>query len=222
MRRVLVVLALSISVVAVEASSAGAATQVGQTFTPAPFCSSGYTWLQAEYSVPSDGVITNWQYQAGLDGAPQLKFKVGRLVSGNIYSIVGESDTVTPVASALNQYPIRIPVKTGDLIGFYTVTDGGCDQPNPAFTELTNQSDLATGAQAPFSGAPYEMDVAASVEPDADHDGFGDETQDQCSTNAGTQGACPAIKKKKCKKHKKGKRSAELAKKKKCKKKKRK
>ncbi|HEY3192421.1 MAG TPA: calcium-binding protein, partial [Solirubrobacterales bacterium] len=33
--------------------------------------------------------------------------------------------------------------------------------------------------------------IAANVEPDSDRDGFGDETQDQCPTNATIQGACP-------------------------------
>jgi Ca2+-binding RTX toxin-like protein len=33
--------------------------------------------------------------------------------------------------------------------------------------------------------------VAANVEPDSDRDGFGDETQDQCPTNASIQGPCP-------------------------------
>ena len=67
------------------------------------------------------------------------------------------------------------------------------------------------------------MDLSATLEPDADHDDFGDESQDQCPTNASTQGACPVTPatptKKKCKKHKKH-RSAKSAKKKKCKKKK--
>jgi len=31
----------------------------------------------------------------------------------------------------------------------------------------------------------------ADVEADADNDGFGDETQDQCPTDASTQGQCP-------------------------------
>ena len=31
----------------------------------------------------------------------------------------------------------------------------------------------------------------ADVEPDADHDGFGDETQDKCPTDASTQDSCP-------------------------------
>ncbi len=35
-----------------------------------------------------------------------------------------------------------------------------------------------------------ELLVQASIEPDADNDGFGDETQDQCPTQATTQGPC--------------------------------
>ena len=35
-----------------------------------------------------------------------------------------------------------------------------------------------------------ELLVQAVIEPDADHDGFGDETQDQCPTQANTQGPC--------------------------------
>ena len=35
-----------------------------------------------------------------------------------------------------------------------------------------------------------ELLVAATIEPDADGDGFGDETQDKCPTQATTQGAC--------------------------------
>ena len=35
-----------------------------------------------------------------------------------------------------------------------------------------------------------ELLASADIEPDADHDGFGDETQDQCPTQATTQGPC--------------------------------
>ncbi len=52
------------------------------------------------------------------------------------------------------------------------------------------------------------MNASAVVEPDADGDGFGDETQDGCLGNAAVQGACPVASgstptaKKKCKKRK--------------------
>jgi hypothetical protein len=44
-------------------------------------------------------------------------------------------------------------------------------------------------ATGPFPN--YRVNVAATIEPDADEDGFGDETQDQCPTDASTQGPCP-------------------------------
>jgi Ca2+-binding RTX toxin-like protein len=37
----------------------------------------------------------------------------------------------------------------------------------------------------------FRILIAANVEPDSDRDGFGDETQDQCPTNATIQGPCP-------------------------------
>ena len=73
------------------------------------------------------------------------------------------------------------------------------------------------------SSTDAELLVQFRVEPDADLDGFGDETQDKCQGTAGTNAGCPPAqqqkKKKKCKKGKK-KKSAAAAKKKKCKKKK--
>jgi hypothetical protein len=192
MSRPLIACLATLTALIAAPGSAGAATQVGHTLTPSGTCISSYTWLQSQSSAPSDGVITGWDYQAGASNVPQLKFKVGRLVSGSTYRIVGESGVVTPDASILNHYLVRIPVKAGDLIGFYTVTGGGCDTSNPSFTELTTLGDVAPGAQAGFSSpAGYEMDVSASLEPDADHDGFGDETQDQCPTDPNAQGPCP-------------------------------
>jgi hypothetical protein len=79
---------------------------------------------------------------------------------------------------------------------------------------VNEQGDYATATNA-------IMLANADIEPDADRDGFGDETQDACPINAATQGACPAvpIKRKKCKKRKKH-HSAAAAKKKRCKRKK--
>ena len=36
-----------------------------------------------------------------------------------------------------------------------------------------------------------ELLVNADIEPDADHDGYGNETQDRCPTDATAQGTCP-------------------------------
>ena len=37
---------------------------------------------------------------------------------------------------------------------------------------------------------PYRVSVSASLEPDLDHDGYGDETQDGCTMDATTHGSC--------------------------------
>ena len=63
--------------------------------------------------------------------------------------------------------------------------------------------------------------TSGTIEADADGDGFGDETQDQCPAAASTQGPCPGLgHKQKCKKRKKKHRNDEAvaAKKKDCKK----
>ncbi len=75
------------------------------------------------------------------------------------------------------------------------------------------------------AGCGVEFLVQGTVEADADHDGFGDDTQDQCPTDGTTQGPCavapvsaPApVPKKKCKKKKHRSADAGVAKK-KCKK----
>ena len=112
-------------------SSAGAATQIGQTFAPATGCTDIQTQFPtatagASYAAPIPGVITSWSFLAGSSPAPpQLKLKVARQVSGNDYTIVGESGLANPAPGVLNTFPTRIPVRVGDVIGFYNNTDLG-------------------------------------------------------------------------------------------------
>ena len=120
-----------------------------------------------------------------------------------------------------------VEVEGGDILGFrITAAPISCRRSGSTGDLVVAsgpvQPDPPIGSPVSFGtvGA-FLLNLAATVEPDADHDTFGDETQDQCPTNAATQGPCPVTpaKKKKCKK-KKHKRSAEFAKKKHCKKKK--
>jgi hypothetical protein len=224
--------------------TASAAITLGETFVPANAFTNPSIGLQTQspgsgYAAPSPGVITSWSYQAvfGPGGVPQgLKLKVGRPAGGSNFTIVGESAPKNPTANQLNTYTdVSIPVQAGDVIGlwpgtavfeahFFNSVSGSA-----GFVGVTHEGDLAPGAtdsfEVPSPMSPtYQIDVSAKLEPDADHDGFGDETQDQCATDASTQGACvasptPPAPHKKCKKKKKH-RSAEVAKK-KCKKKKR-
>jgi hypothetical protein len=216
------------ALVAASASPAGAAVQVGRTLAPTGSCGSGFTRLQTSsgglYTVPTPGVFTAWSFQAAA-APPMLQLKVARPAGGTNFTIVGESDTETMSANALRSFSLRIPVQAGDVIGSYQAGSGQCSVITTGFTFRFLVGNQMTGTTPNFTGsggADTELPLSATLEPDADHDGFGDETQDQCPTSAGTQGPCPVTPatpvKKKCKKHKKKHHSAAVAKK-KCKKK---
>ena len=138
-------------------------------------------------------MITAWSYVAS-GTASALKFQVGRLVDANTYRIVGASPLVAPAMSQLNTYnDVRISVQPGDLIGLYMTTGGFCTQFNPEYTgALRSGGEVLPGADGVFTDrASFIYDVSARLEPDADGDGFGDETQDLCSTDARRQTTCP-------------------------------
>ena len=175
----------------IGAAPASAATQIGQTFAPTSTGCSGpggseLTLLQTtspgpSYAAPFAGVLTSWSFQAG-SSPPQVKLKVGRAAGGNSFTIVGESSLRSPTPSAPNSFPIRLPVQTGDVIGIYGAysASGDCLATNgPGFTMHQISSDPAPGTTPSFTPfSDTKISVAASLEPDCDSDGFGDETQD--------------------------------------------
>jgi hypothetical protein len=172
--------------------AAGAATQVGATFAGANAgCGANITVLQsgspgAAYAAPSAGVITSWSFQATSPAPAGLKFKVGRPAGGNFFTIVGESPVKAPVANALNTYTdVRIPVQAGDVIGYavigVVIADCARNGVSAAFTAHDFFGDAAPGPTPVDFGSPYgpiQYNFSALLEPDADNDGFGDETQD--------------------------------------------
>ena len=157
-------------------SSAGAATQIGQTFVPnpvGPSCSDGFTRLQGtspggQYTAPADGVITTWSFDAG-PGPPRLRFKVAHPEGGNSFTIVGESDVKTPTPNQLNTYTdVRVPVRTGDVIGFYLVDPAPCFRQASGYQENIRFGDVLPGATASFDvdlPNDNQLDVSAVLVP---------------------------------------------------------
>jgi hypothetical protein len=202
-RRVALLVVLAATALMSAPAGAGAATQVGQTFTPDSAdtenpCFGGFTFIQStspsgQYAVPTAGVITSWSFAAD-SSPPQLKFKVGRSAGGEDLSIVGESALETPTPDQLNTYPARIAVQPGDFLGIYTNTTGDCVQHSVGYDYQVAVGDQTPGPPVFFGnvpGADTQFDISAIVEPDADQDGFGDETQDQCLGSPGPQNGCP-------------------------------
>ena len=151
-------------------------------------------------SIPSAGVITSWSVSViPYPGGISEKAKVFRPTGiPNTFTAVGES-TMQPIVGGLNTFATRIPVQAGDRLGvtsnFEAIwcgegEEGGEESPN-VFGAYP--SDVPIGGNATFEEWPYgQVAVAGTLEADADGDGFGDETQDKCPTDASTQGDCPA------------------------------
>ena len=209
MRRFSLASLAALALIAGIPSGASAATQMGQTFAPDFDCTpaGGLTILQSRspggiYAAPSDGVITRWSFQAPASGTDLLKFKVARPVSGSTYTVIGESGLVDPAAGMLNSYPIQIPVKTGDIIGFYwnSGNTANCSKIVFAYRARFRAGDVVPPTTASFDMEDVlQLNLSAILEPDCDEDGLGDETQDadlsscvckgQQATIRGTDGA---------------------------------
>jgi hypothetical protein len=155
---------------------------------------------------PVGGVITKFRIRAYVVGEPaQVTFGVADISLPDpndqttaLASAAGRGPTVTlPVNEELEEAPIqefgsRVPVKKGQHLAIdaseslqATVNDSG-DKFSYVFSPPLVQGSGARGSLEPTG----ELLVAATIEPDADGDGFGDETQDKCPTQATTQGAC--------------------------------
>jgi len=204
-----VLAALTLSLTA-GASSAGAAEVIGQLApgTPPAACGVGPSdFAQAavssgnSYVVPAlvteSSVITSWRHNAAAGEGQTLKMKIWRVVSGLTYRVVGHDGPRDLTGGALNGFGTRIPVQPGDVLGINSQNaadvDNACNfsasgDPGP----LGNFGDTADGAETTFitNVNNFRINAVAVLEPDADGDGFGDETQDQCPTDASTQGPC--------------------------------
>ena len=213
--------------------AAGAAQTIGQA-AAASGCTGGESYTQGPllagtYSPTAPGVITSWSSFAGTTPNTQLVLLVLKPnPAGSTHFIATQKDQarVLTQANALNTFSgVHLPIQVGEQLGLF-LPAGSAD----CFFDAPPDDGLFfTGGDPPlnmdvnFTGSNTDrrLNASAVVEPDADRDGFGDETQDACPSSAATPGgACPVTKRKKCKKHKKS-RDASVAKKKRCKKKRR-
>ena len=97
-----------------------------------------------------------------------------------------------PPASGLHNYGARIPVEAGDFIGIRATTGECALSTLTAADTYDYKSGTATAVGAlgnlPLQSYGYWiLDISATLEPDADNDGYGDESQDQCLGQTGEQ-----------------------------------
>jgi hypothetical protein len=144
------------------------------------------------YAVPSPGgVVTRWRTSATGDVSLLLWQEVGagwRLVAADPRAPSG--------GGGVAEFAVRIPVSGGEHLGIGSAKEVlDCE----VFTKM-GKDEIGVAGEAAVGSMPalflkggWRLNVAADVEPDADHDGFGDETQDGCPTDARRQGPCPDV-----------------------------
>jgi hypothetical protein len=185
------------------ATSASAAQQFGRTFAPAistlPTAQNFVlSASDGSHRAPSSGVITRFSHEAEEFPEPWVKLMIIRQSAAG-FQVVGLSEPQTMVGLTLGTWQTRISVQAGDLIGL-----AGPTPSLAAASQTLDPADVFFGIELPAlsvgqnfpdttaedSYIGYAFDVSAVIEPDADNDGYGDETQDQCATDATTQGPC--------------------------------
>ncbi len=199
-------LALAIACCALLPASASASTQLGRTVDDAGPCNPStparVRWQNTatsasapSYAVPAGGgVITSWSTNPGANSGTSTRLEVVR--GGSPPKVVGESSLQTNIPQHNSiAFPTQIAVQAGDLIGLEKSTTTIYCVTNTAGGDGTNEVDDPGPGNAftdpPLHTESFLLNVSAKVEPDTDHDGFGDETQDQCPTSPITHGACP-------------------------------
>jgi hypothetical protein len=164
-------------------------------------------------AAPTSGVITEWKVNVGQLGvtfveengsevfepeaAPEgfyTQLFVVRPAGENQFNIIGKSESGLLSINTVNNFPARIPVQAGDLLGLSGSYSPSCRTKDPVdVTDFFSGVPPigATPKAEPFKG--FQVPVTAKIEPDVDGDGYGDETQDKCPQSAAYQTACPVI-----------------------------
>jgi hypothetical protein len=168
-------------------------------------CPGPCTWVTASdpaatYAAPFDGVIVRWRVRAGggtvnlriLQGVPPAPVLPRYLLKAAGPPIDRSSFFSTDPAVTQD---LRVPIEQGDLIA---VSQGIGQIASDAIAGTST----AHGIQGQVVDGSYDFGETygpqrllynADIEPDADRDGYGDETQDLCPTDASVSGTCPIV-----------------------------
>ena len=205
---------IAVAALLCAAASAQASYTIGQTTGATDNCGSDQVFVQKSvnaapsYTASSSGVVVSWSYKAGASN-PNITFKVYRATTAvDKFFVRSASAERNPGAGANQVHPNQLNtfaespglrIEAGDVLGLTgrAGTAMGCivTASNNDRVRVKSLPDPAPGAESTgFNGEnpKTKLDVSAVVEPDADGDLFGDETQDTCPTDATVHAApCP-------------------------------
>lgn len=206
-----VIAAAALAISLLGATGASAATEAGNKCA-ATTTGGANTWISAANgpgspippTIPANGVITRWTFNVGIALPPALFNTSLKILRGTgvpkQFLVVTETGFV-PINTGTNTFSARIPVRAGDFIGTFGSQLGTpvtliCATGSPADKAALIEGGTPVGSVVTTPGEPegVQIPLVVFVEPDADGDGFGDETQDQCPQSAAIQAvACPPV-----------------------------
>lgn len=142
-----------------------------------------------ELAAPFDGVLVRWRYAVDPEGSSPGSPRVLRPGPSGAYADVTPSSPAAgapQIAEGIVTAALRVPVKRGDLLGVrlqathaLPIADRpAADVTFDVFAPMLEATPRV--ADDSVTAADFELLVNADLEPDADQDGFGDETQDRC------------------------------------------
>lgn len=148
-------------------------------------------------AAPVGGVVTRWKVNSAHSEPVPERLGVFRPTgSAGRFLVVGESnEEIVPVGTG-SSFPTRIPVQAGDRFGPIAVVNDTlyCLSGNSGDGAWGFSGSAGTGSTHQFSATTgVRIAMVVAIEPDADGDGYGDETQDRCPQSAATQLDCPTV-----------------------------
>jgi len=198
-------LAAALSISLLGATGASAATEFGDNCFGNEPLGAPITLFEISASnnplptaAPVAGVITKMKVNL-VPAAPAfpVSLKALRQIGPETVLVVGEANGT--VVGGQTTIAAQIPVNAGDRVGFYSPSEFGaviCEEEGGTGVLGAYEGGGSPGATVNFVSIPVSgarVPVSAVIEPDADNDGFGDETQDACPQSAAFQVACPPV-----------------------------
>jgi hypothetical protein len=157
------------------------------------------------YSPSAYGVITSWSAMSKATANQTVKLMVFRDDGSEQFSVVARDSvtrTLSSVDDTLNTFTgTRIPIEANQRIGIYQPASSteGCEFDGVSGDEAGYSVPFGVGEppdNVPFdysgSDTGNRVNALAVVEPDADRDVFGDESQDKCLGTPGSANGCPS------------------------------
>jgi hypothetical protein len=179
--------------------AAHASTTVGYVPSGPPGDSCGMlagTYVDKLSVIGSSGVVTSFHSAFAGYPATQIRYFVARPTGTlNTYAVVGGVDGTVDGAGTVTS-ATRIAVQAGDVLGVTKALGGNFNCTGTVSGAsgvaglLTELGDDASSLVTTLTLSNARLNVRATVEPDDDGDGYGDESQDACLGSPTHLGPC--------------------------------